>query len=674
MLHRLMMLCIGACLGLVLAQPAAAQRQTLTDAPLLGGGDRITVAALATSPLTRAEMETWWKKLSALAGRGQVLPPELVPPDQPGAWTTVNLPDLGRGRQRAVDEPPLEMRWYHIHYTPQSAAQAEELGIYLPRLRSLAVTVLLRTEAGWLPVLDNQADAREQWARPVFRMFPPFVAEQLQRDGAIELVVAAPVLKSATFMVPSVRLGSEAELAPIYRLRWMVQIGLPQSLTLLLLVLAAFSFSVWIRQRDETVYLYATVASLLWVLRNLHYHIQLPDGPMAYNWFWWVTHASMGWVMVASFQMVMRFVHERHERFERLLMLFAVACSVLTMPLWRLPVNPVLAQHLANGVVALAATIYITAVARRGSERDRDLRLITTGLWLGLVPAVHDIGILAGWGWQEQPWLMPLTTLIIVVAFLIALKYRFDDAREAAAAANRQLGERLAEQGAQLQAQHDQLSEAERQQALLLERQRLMQDMHDGLGSSLLSAMVAVEQGRMSQEQVVEVLRECVDDLRLVIDSLEPVGHDLVSLLATMRYRLGKRLQTGGLMLEWDVQDLPPLPWLEPPDALHVLRLLQEALNNALKHAQATRVRIATRDLGSKVEIRVEDDGLGFDLATVPKGRGLRSQIKRAKRLGGVLQLDTRQGQGTRLSLVLPVNRPAPPQPGHPPAPAEAAG
>jgi signal transduction histidine kinase len=184
-----------------------------------------------------------------------------------------------------------------------------------------------------------------------------------------------------------------------------------------------------------------------------------------------------------------------------------------------------------------------------------------------------------------------------------------------------------------------------------------MADMHDGLGSSLLSALVAVEQGNMSHDKVVEVLRECVDDLRLVIDSLEPVGHDLVSLLATMRYRLGKRLQTGGLKLDWDVQDLPPLDWLEPPDALHVLRLMQEALNNVLKHANASRVRMVTRHHGSYVEIRVEDDGAGFDLQSIQHGRGLKSQIKRAQRLGGKLRIDSTPGMGTRLSLRLPVER-----------------
>jgi signal transduction histidine kinase len=209
------------------------------------------------------------------------------------------------------------------------------------------------------------------------------------------------------------------------------------------------------------------------------------------------------------------------------------------------------------------------------------------------------------------------------------------------------------------QVQNERLREAERQQALLIERQRLMADMHDGLGSSLLSALVAVEQGNMNQEQVTEVLRECVDDLRLVIDSLEPVGHDLVSLLATMRYRLGKRLQLSGLKLEWDVHDLPALPWLEPPDALHVLRLLQEALNNIVKHAHARRVRFVTRDHSSYVEIRVEDDGNGFDIETVRHGRGLKSQIKRAKKLGGKLRVESSVGVGTRVSLRLPLERAA---------------
>ena len=80
-------------------------------------------------------------------------------------------------------------------------------------------------------------------------------------------------------------------------------------------------------------------------------------------------------------------------------------------------------------------------------------------------------------------------------------------------------------------------------------------------------------------------------------------------------------------------------------------------LNNVLKHARASRVRLVTRHHGNYVEIRVEDDGAGFDLQTIQHGRGLKSQIKRAQRLGGKLRIDSSPGHGTRLSLRLPVER-----------------
>ena len=253
--------------------------------------------------------------------------------------------------------------------------------------------------------------------------------------------------------------------------------------------------------------------------------------------------------------------------------------------------------------------------------------------------------------------------LILLVLSLVALilwMYRRQVLQTTVTAQERQaLVERLKAHEAQVLQQHDELAVHARQKALLSERQRLMQDMHDGLGSALLSAMVAVEHGSMDRAGIVDVLRECVDDLRLVIDSLEPVGHDLMALLATMRYRLGKRLAASGLQLDWDVQDLPMLDWLEPPDALHVLRMMQEALNNVLKHARAGRVRIVTRHLGRYVEIRVEDDGQGFDPETIQRGRGLKSQQRRAETLGGAISVDTAPGEGTRLCLRLPVKRKA---------------
>lgn len=652
------LLLILLCCGLGLPGPARAQagRDGLPEAPARPAGERATDAQLAVSDWTRADLREWWAALRAMDGGTGHLPAHLQPPADPRAWTPVPLPDV---RQRAAGagmggDPQYQMRWYRLRYAPPEDRWSANVALYMPRLVTLAAAVLVRTEDGWRPVFDNQAGAREQWVRPLWAVFPGAFTE-LQRDRTIEVVVAVPVLKDSFFAVSSAWLGAREDLEPLYKRRWALQIGVPQATGLTLVALGLFAFTLWLQRREEPAYLLFSLATVAWLVRNLHYHIDLPRTRLGLEWFWWLTHASMSWVMLLTFLFALGFAHRRFRMFERLLGVFVLLSSVLTMPLWIDMLDPLVLQHSVNAVVGAIGTAFVALVALR--EGSRELRLISCALALGLALGIHDLGLLAGWGWSEHIYLMPFATLVIVASFLYAVQRRYVGALKQVEAANDQLGLRLAEQGEQLQSQHARLSEAERQQALLLERQRLMQDMHDGLGSSLLSAMVAVEQGSMQQEQVVEVLRECVDDLRLVIDSLEPVGHDLVSLLATMRYRLGKRLQAGGLMLEWDVQDLPALEWLEPPDALHVLRLLQEALNNVLKHARASRVRIATRDLGHKVEIRVEDDGQGFDLSTAQKGRGLRSQQKRAQRLGGSVHVDSRPGHGTQLSLRLPVQR-----------------
>ena len=86
-----------------------------------------------------------------------------------------------------------------------------------------------------------------------------------------------------------------------------------------------------------------------------------------------------------------------------------------------------------------------------------------------------------------------------------------------------------------------------------------MQEMHDGLGSSLVSALRVVENGKMQSGELAGVLKDCIDDLKLAIDSIEPVDDDLLLLLATLRFRLGARLENTGIRLHWKVSKIPPL-------------------------------------------------------------------------------------------------------------------
>jgi signal transduction histidine kinase len=188
----------------------------------------------------------------------------------------------------------------------------------------------------------------------------------------------------------------------------------------------------------------------------------------------------------------------------------------------------------------------------------------------------------------------------------------------------------------------------------------LIRDLHESFGSRLMSTLVALERGTMPSADVLEVLRECVDDSRIVIDSLEPLGHDVVVLLATMRHRLGPRLQAAGLNVRWEVQDLPLLPWLGPPQALQVMRIVQETLTNILKHAQASSVRIATRqttdDGVAHVAIVIEDNGIGFDAAVRRNGRGLNHMKSRAQMLQSTIEVVSKRAKGTCVTLTMPAS------------------
>ena len=201
------------------------------------------------------------------------------------------------------------------------------------------------------------------------------------------------------------------------------------------------------------------------------------------------------------------------------------------------------------------------------------------------------------------------------------------------------------------------LAEVERERAVLLERDRLARDIHDGLGASLVGSLVELERGEVDPARLTLMLRDCVDELRSVINSLQPTDHDLVALLSNLRQRFERRLEAAGLALQWEMADLPALDWLGPSEALHVVRIVQEVFANAIKHSAARHIRVAALIVGDAVQLFIVDDGIGFDAADASRGRGMRSLEQRANLLGGTIRFESAPGEGTGVRLRIPVVR-----------------
>jgi signal transduction histidine kinase len=196
--------------------------------------------------------------------------------------------------------------------------------------------------------------------------------------------------------------------------------------------------------------------------------------------------------------------------------------------------------------------------------------------------------------------------------------------------------------------------EAQRAAELALDRQRILDDMHDGVGSHVLGLLVQSRAGTLHEADLVAGLESCLDDLRLIVDSLDPQHASLSVALGALRARVAPRCEGLGVTLAWDV-DPELTERFTPAAGMQVMRALQELLNNALRHAQAqtVTVRIAARAAGTGMEVAVLDDGVGLPGEGAPSGRGMKSLRTRARKLGGALVIDP-LSPGLRVAIELP--------------------
>jgi PAS domain S-box-containing protein len=198
----------------------------------------------------------------------------------------------------------------------------------------------------------------------------------------------------------------------------------------------------------------------------------------------------------------------------------------------------------------------------------------------------------------------------------------------------------------------EELTRQKIESSILQERQRLIEDLHDGFGSQLTSARLKVDEGLMDQADLSEILRECLSDLHLVVDTVNSPQITLNEAIRSLRERYQRRLSGRAPQLHWDLEleGILPLPHRE---ALTLLRIIQEALNNALKHAQASKIRIeAIYEPGGELAISIQDDGIGLP-AQLAYGKGLHNMRSRAESLGGALTIGNDRPTGTRVALRL---------------------
>jgi signal transduction histidine kinase len=286
-----------------------------------------------------------------------------------------------------------------------------------------------------------------------------------------------------------------------------------------------------------------------------------------------------------------------------------------------------------------------------------EVRLWLLAAVLTLVVSVRDYmwddGLLSG-----SIHYLSYTMSLLLIVFGLTLLSRVTRALTEAEMLNRELEDRVAAKGQELARNYQRLQSLERERATSAERERMTTDMHDGIGGQLVHALAVIE-SNPDFKPLEPILRGALDDLRMIIDSADPMEGDLLVVLSNFRARNERRVQQGGLRFIWQVTDLPPLKNFGPHKILQVLRVLQEALTNVLKHAHATEVIVRT-DTTQQAEgkrsivVDVIDDGHGY-VQSSSSGRGLNNMRRRAQELGGSIEFSS-ASTGSRVRVILPVD------------------
>ena len=203
------------------------------------------------------------------------------------------------------------------------------------------------------------------------------------------------------------------------------------------------------------------------------------------------------------------------------------------------------------------------------------------------------------------------------------------------------------------------------------ERRRVARDIHDGPAQSMANVVLRAEicerlldadRDELAHElaELKSTVKGTLVDTRRIIFNLRPMALDDLGLAPTLRrFMESVRDETD---IAVDLVILGKEQRLAEPVEVTVFRLIQEAINNARKHAKATRILVRLEFADQRINMQVEDDGAGFDLAKARhKARhaesfGLMSMGERADLLGGSLRIESVPGEGTIVSASIPVD------------------
>jgi len=528
----------------------------------------------------------------------------------------------------------------------RDSVSEDNLALYTISTRNSFVISLNGTE-----VFRNYARVEEKkntWYRPYIVPLP----EALLLPGSNEIVFHVHSQESVG--IGRVMIGAHKGLQDYYDQKFFWQIAAPIVANYAMILLGIFVFLFWLGLRQEVELFWLSAATFLWFVRN---HLYFGETILIHLEAYilgtvWVTYFGS----VASAAFYLYFIRARHRR-RVVTLMFLAGIPLALLSLFVTKSDLVFYAPTMLVVFTMAGFAIVDLIRNRSFERG----VLAAGMAMTPLASVYDLAmamIHAGDG--SATYIAIFGVLFYSAAFIFSFGKRALDAFVGLEKSNIILEQRVSEARTELAESETKRRELVVGQAIADERSRLMQEMHDGIGSNLITAL-AVARQQNHPKTTQKTLERALTDLKITVDSLEPIEGDFVALIGNLRHRLAGDLQDAGIDCKWEVQECAPVTWLDATNALHVLRIYNEAIGNVLTHSRATEMRIGCQEKDNKgvpgISAYVADNGVGFDTEIETVGKGLSNIRARARSLHGELSCVSNPTDGTVVTLWLPYER-----------------
>jgi signal transduction histidine kinase len=595
--------------------------------------------ALSASP-ARAQPSSAELHVEAVRGSGWE---DKVPPVD--GWLPVTLPDSWGQRWPGFDG----VVWYRLTWTQPAPMHATGLLLHYLNMAgevSLNGTPIARDDSLVEPLT-------RAWNTPRYWLLAP----PLLQPGTNTLLVRVSGLSAYQAGLGPVSIGAPAALQAAFEHERIVRRDLQVLGLALSAAVSAFFAALWLLRRRETAYGWFALMSVLWLLFGYN-QIATSPWPFADNHGWQAMNTSLLLLFDAAYLVfALRFCQTRMPRLEACALLI-VAVGVLD--LW-IASGPALPAHrafwtLVGGLTAMA--VNMGAIVHALRHRASPMRSLAPFMAVSAIAAGHDLLVFTQ-VIDSNTYYTTMSSYVLLLGMAMTQAARFVQSLDRIENFNAELIEEVNHAKAELAATLAQQHALALAHARIGERVNLVSDLHDGLGGMLLGSIATLERRpeALSAPQLLAMLKSLRDDLRLIIEATGQSEGPLAfgELLAPLRHRISQSLDANGIDCRWQVTGIEALE-LPPSQSLELLRFLQEALTNVLKHSASRRADVNVQCADGVLQLSVHDDGRGFVVEAAAKGQGagLRSLRARARRLKAELRLVSRPGE-TQVVLRVPL-------------------